>query len=78
MWLVGCGNDKISFSELKERLYGSFCHGWWNRLESSERLSVHEGYKNCFEKEKYVDFFCMDVYSSEWVYPRLMSFANSA
>ena len=57
VWLFGCGHDKIFFNELKERLYSSFCHGWWNHLESSDRLAVYEGYKNCFEREKYVDFF---------------------
>ena len=62
VWLFGCGNDKIFFNELKERLYSSFCHGWWNHLESNERLSVYKGYKNCFESEKYVDFLWMDVY----------------
>ena len=24
MWLFGCGNDKMFFNELKERLYSSF------------------------------------------------------
>jgi len=62
VWLFGCGNDKIFFNELKESLYSSFCHGWWNHLESNERLSVYKGYKNCFESEKYVDFLWMDVY----------------
>ena len=62
MWLFGCGNDKIIFNELKERLYSSFCHGWWNHLESSERLSVYKGYKTCFEREKYVGFLWMDAY----------------
>ena len=27
VWLFGCGNGKIFFNELKERLYSSFCHG---------------------------------------------------
>ena len=82
MWLFGCGNDNIFFNELKERLYSSFCHGWWNHLESSERLAVYKGYKNCFEREKYVDFLWMDAYtgmpllSSEWVYPRLISIST--
>ena len=62
MWLFGCGNDKIFFNELKERLYSYFCHGWWKHLESSERLSVYKGYKNCFESEKHVDFLSMAVY----------------
>ena len=62
VWLFGCRNDKIFFNELKERLYSSFCNGWWNHLESSERLAVYKGYKNCFEREKYVDFLWVDVY----------------
>ena len=75
VWLFGCGNDKIFFNELKERLYSSFCHGCWNRLESSERLAVYKGYKNCFERESMWIFFGwtytgMLLLSSEWVYPR--------
>ena len=81
MWLFGCGNDKIFFNELKERLYSSFCHGWWKYLESSERLAVYKGYKNCFEREKYVDFLWMDVYRNAFArfrigVSRLMSISN--
>ena len=69
--LFGCGNDKIFFNELKERLYSSFCHGWWNHLESNERLSAYTGYKNCFERERYVDFLCMDVYRNAFALFRM-------
>ena len=63
MWLFACGNEKVFINELKERLYSSFCHGWHNRLESSERLSFSKEYKNSFEREQYVDFIWMDVYN---------------
>ena len=68
--MAGRGTD-IYFNELKERLYSSFCHGWWNHLESSERLSVYEGYKNWFEMEKYVEFLWMDVYRNAFVHLRM-------
>ena len=62
VWLFGCGNEKIFFNELKEKLYGSFCHGWRNHLESNGRLLFYKKYKNSFERETYVDFVWMDVY----------------
>ena len=71
VWLFGCGNDKSFFNDLKERLYSSFCHGWCNHLESSERLAVYKGYKNHFEREKYVDFLWMDVYRNAFAQFRM-------
>ena len=59
------------FNELKERLYSSFCHGWWNHLELSERLSVYKGYKNCFEREKYVHFLWWDLYRNAFAQFRM-------
>ena len=52
----------LFFSELKERLYSLFCHGWRNHVESIERLSFYKEYKNSFKRERYVAFFWMDVY----------------
>ena len=37
VWLFGCGNE-VFFSELNEILYRSFCHGWRNRVELSDRV----------------------------------------
>ena len=40
-------------------------------LESRERLAVYKGYKNCFEREKYVDFLWMDVYRNAFAQFRM-------
>ena len=71
VWLFGRGNDKIFFNELKERLYSSFWHGWWDQLESSERLSVYKGYKICFEREMCVHFLWRDVYRNAFAQFRM-------
>lgn len=62
VWMFGCGNERVFFAELKERLCSSFCHDWRNHLDSSERLSLYGKYKACFEKERYVDILWKDVY----------------
>ena len=45
----------IFFRELRERLYRSFCHGWRNHLESSDKLSLYGQHKNYLERETYID-----------------------
>ena len=77
VWLFGCRNANIFFNELKERLYSSFCHGWCNHLESSERLSFYKEYKNPFEREKYVNFIWMDVYRNAFTQFRMGVFQIS-
>ena len=61
-WLFRCGNDTFFVKEQKERLYSSFFHIWYNHLESSQRLSLYNNYKDCFKREKYVDVLWRDVY----------------
>ena len=39
-----------------------FCHRWCNHLDTSERLSVYNSYKHCFQRERYVDVLWMEVY----------------
>ena len=62
MWLFGCGNVKPFMKELEERLRSSFCHRWCNHLDMSDRLSLYNSYKHCFERERYVDVLWMEVY----------------
>ena len=62
VWLFGCGNVKPFIKELEERLRSSFCHRWCNHLDTSERLSVYNSYKHCFQREGYVDVLWMEVY----------------
>ena len=62
VWLFGCGNVKPFIKELEERLRSSFCHRWCNHLDTSERLSVYNSYKHCFQRERYVDVLWMEVY----------------
>ena len=62
MWLFGCGYFKPFIKELEDRLRSSFCHRWCNRLDTSERLSVYNSCKHCFESERYLDVLWMDVY----------------
>ena len=62
LWLFGCGNVKLFIKELEERLRSSFCHRWCNHLDTSERLSVYNSYKHCFQREGYVDVLWMEVY----------------
>ena len=62
VWLFGCGNVKFFLKELEDRLHSSFCHSWCNHLDTSERLSVYNSYKHCFERERYVDVLWMEVY----------------
>ena len=62
VWLFGCGNVTPFIKELEDRLRSSFCHRWCNRLDTSERLSVFNSYKHCFERERYVDVLWMEVY----------------
>ena len=59
--LFGYGNDKPFIKELEDRLRRSFCHRWCN-LDKSERLSVYNSYKYCFERERYVDVIWIEVY----------------
>ena len=62
VWLFGCGQEKPFFNELRERLYSSFSYNWYNHLENSVRFSSYKQYKNCFEKEKYVDIIKVNIY----------------
>ena len=64
VWLFGCGNVKPFIKELEERLCSSFCHRWYNHLDTSERLSVYNSYKHCFQREGYVNVLWMEVYSN--------------
>ena len=62
VWLFGAGNEKLFLNALQERLFSSFCHGWRNHLDSSERLSLYAQHKGIFEREKYVELVWTDVY----------------
>ena len=62
VWLFSYGIEKYFFRELKERLYSSFCHGWRNHLESSDKLSLYSQHKNCFKRNTYIDILWLDVY----------------
>ena len=62
VWLFGCGNVEPFIKELKETLCSSFCYRWCNHLDTSERLSVYNSYKHCFQIEGYVDVLWMEVY----------------
>ena len=62
VWLFGCGQEKLFFRELKERLHSSFCFRWYDHVENSSRFSIYKQYKTCFGKEKYVDILWMNIY----------------
>ena len=47
---------------LEDRLRSSFCQRWCNHLDTSERLSVYNSYKHCFQRERYVAVLWMEVY----------------
>ena len=76
VWLFGCGNDKYLFRELKERLYSSFCRGWRNHLESSDKLSLYGQHKNYFERETYIDKLWLDVHRNALAQFRMGFFPN--
>ena len=71
VWLFGCGNVKPFIKELENRLRNSFCHRWCNHLDISDRLSLYNSYKHCFERERYVGGLWMEVYRNSLVQFRM-------
>ena len=71
VWLFGCGNVKPFIKELEDRLRSSFCHRWCKHLDTSERLTVYNSYKHCFERESYVAALWMDIYKDSLIQFRM-------
>ena len=54
VWLFGCGNEKQFVFELRERLFSSFVHGWFEHISTSVHVGMYGKFKSVFEREKYV------------------------
>ena len=61
--------QKSFFPLIIIRLCGSFCHRWCNHLDFSDKFSVHNNYKNCFERE--VGILWMEIYRNSLAQFRL-------
>jgi hypothetical protein len=64
VWLFGCGNEKAFVCELKERLFSSFVHGWFEHIGTSVHVGMYGQLKSVFEREKYVVCLKSESYRS--------------
>jgi hypothetical protein len=71
VWHFGCGNEKQFIRLLKDRLYGTFCHGWRNHIDTSDRFSEYRNYKTLIHRERYVDLIWLGIYRNSLAQMRM-------